>query len=84
MSLGGEGLPRGKNVRFSDREAAFMCKCFCTTPPGGVGKSPPCGEGIPLEGVYWSPPWGKDSHYGCNILPRGKKPPIGGVGWSPS
>ena len=64
VSLGGEGArsPVGSLIVFSDRDAAFMCKCFCTTPPGESedlprgGKTPLAGgilvslvgEGLPL------------------------------------
>jgi len=84
IALGVRGLPRGEYDRF-----------LFATPPFGVGGSarlplgesddlPPGGGRLPLGGVYWSPPWGKGSHYGCDILPRGEKTPIGGVGWFPS
>ena len=73
IALGVRGLPRGEYGRF-----------LFATPPFGVGGSarlplgesddlPPGGGRLPLGGVYWSPPWGKDSHCGCNILPHGGK-----------
>ena len=41
------------------------------TPPFGVGGS----ARLPL---------GESDDLGCDILPRGEKTPIGGVGWFPS
>jgi len=76
IALGVRGLPRGEYDRF-----------LIATPPFGVGGSarlplgesddlPPGGGRLPLGGVYWSPPWGKGSPCGCDILPRGEKTPM--------